>query len=202
MDSTFTIQTKKQKLVSEGLSDFAKEDCLPQKIDCQPADQPPCNVNDEDKREDLNGAGERAGDEQHSPAPQTPPKTKNGDGSPVAAEQNSSGFGDEIGPDDDIKSSDSSSDEENATPNIFPPIFQTDNLTLDERLQAYSNIFLAKSEYGYGSFDIHQEMYWFLTETVLETCWTGIWKVDDNCDVVVEVNFKDIGLCIIIDYLT
>eukprot|EP00057_Strongylocentrotus_purpuratus_P030172 XP_780902.2 PREDICTED: SHC SH2 domain-binding protein 1 [Strongylocentrotus purpuratus] len=178
MDATFTIQTKKQKL------DFAKEDCLPQKIDCQPADPPPCNVNDEDKREDLNGAG----DEQHSPAPQTPPKTKNGDGSrsPVAAEQNSSGFGDEIAPDDDIKSSDSSLDEDNANPNIFPPIFQTDNLTLDERLQAYSNIFLAKSEYG-SSFDIHQEMYWFLTETVLETGWTGIWKVDDNCDVVVEV---------------
>ncbi|XP_041455069.1 SHC SH2 domain-binding protein 1-like [Lytechinus variegatus] len=179
MDTTYVIQTKKQNLVSDTLTDLAKEDSLSHGLSCQPTDQLPCNVNDEERREDLNGDAKQN-------SPETPP-TNNDPCSPAAAEQNSSGFGDEIGPDEEHKSNDSESDEENG--NLFPSIFQTDNLTHAERLQAYASIFLAKSEsWDDRSFDIHQELYLFLTEAVVNF-WTGIWKVENNCDVVIETDY-------------
>ncbi|XP_071508814.1 SHC SH2 domain-binding protein 1 homolog B-like [Diadema antillarum] len=67
-------------------------------------------------------------------------------------------------------------------------IFQTDDLTFSDRLEAYVELFEA-----HDSIDVHRDMFNYLQDNIQCDTWKALWKIGkpglvEDCDVLVEVD--------------
>ena len=102
----------------------------------------------------------------------------------LSTEQNSSGFGDELGFENEEKVNKLDGGDDNSH---MLSILETDNLTFSDRLAAYSEIF-SRCDSRNNVLDRIQE---YVTENVEFSGWRAVWKVDNEEGLLIEVHMPD-----------